>query len=314
MPKVKASRKRKLGGPVGDLPLVPSAQTLLRWNLLRMAKLGDSGSALQIVPAALRPLVLMRTRAHIHAIEEAEDAEDVIALAAEALGAAEQTWHVRLRQFGPPVVPLLAHALRNSTLLYGERRNHFVEHLVAAFYWFGDSAAAALLGCLDTLDDYGKSLSCVVLGLLGHKPAAGRLWDFLNYARAARKDPERLYVGPLWGLIDLDDARAADAIASLLGPGKWFYELPDFVALAGDLRCVEPVLMALAVDSNQEERQNLMMALACILQRSGTLPFASEVKKAAGTADAAATKRFVEDLEEKLVPRCEDYLDLIRQG
>lgn len=314
MHKVKASRKRGLGRPVGDLPSVPSAQSLLRWNLLRMAKPGDSGSALQIVPVALRPLVLMRSRAHIHAIEQAQDAEDVIALAAEALGAAEQTWHVRLRQFGPPVVPLLAHALRQSPVLHGERRNLFVEHLVAAFYWFGDPAAAALLGCLEALDDYGKSLSCVVLGLLGHKPAAGRLWDFLNHARAASKDLGRLYVGPLWGLIDLDDPRAADALASLLGAGKWFYELPDFVALAGDLRCVDPVLMALAMDSSQEERQNLMMALASILQRTGALPFAGKVKKAVGAADEAAAERFVKDLEEKLVPQCDEYLRLIRQG
>lgn len=314
MPKVKARRKRGLGGPVDDLPSVPCAQPLLRWNLLRMAKLGDSGSALQAVPVVLRPLVLMRSGAHIQAIERAQDAEDVIALAAEALGAAEQTWHVRLRQFGPPVVPLLAHALRQSALLHGERQNHFVEHLVSAFYWFGDPSAAALLGCLDALDDYGKSLSCVVLGLLRYKPAAGRLWDFLNHARAACKDPERLYVGPLWGLTDLDDARAADAIASLVGAGKWFYELADFVALAGDLRCVEPVLVALSLDPSREDRQDLMMALASILQRSGTLPFAGKVKKAVGTAEVAAAERFVKDLAEQLVPQCDAYLRLIRES
>lgn len=174
----KAPRTPGPGGPLDGLASVPCAQTLLRWNLLRLARLGDAGSAMQAVPSVLRPLVWMRSGSVIQAIERAQDAEDVIALAPEAVGAAEQTWHVRLRQFGPPVVPLLAQALGKFTVLQGERRNSFVEHLISAFYWFGNPGAAALLARLEDLDDYGKSLACVVLGLLGHKPAAERIWGF----------------------------------------------------------------------------------------------------------------------------------------
>lgn len=314
MPKAKAVPTPGPGRPADVLPTVPCAQTLLRWNLLRLARLGDGGSAMQAVPAVLRPLVWMRSGGVMQAIERAQDAEDVIALAPEAVGAAEQTWHLRLRQFGPPVVPLLAQALGKFTVLQGERRNSFLEHLISAFYWFGDPGAAALLGRLEDLDDYGKSLGCVVLGLLGHRPAAERIWDFLNHALGTCEAPERLYVGPLWGLIDLDDSRAADAVASLLAEGKWFLEMPDFVALAGDLHCVEPVLAALAQSSSKEERQNLMMALACVLQRSGKSAFASAVSQAVGAGDAAAAERFVDDLAEKLAPQCDNYLRVIRQG
>ena len=72
--------------------------------------------------------------------------------------------------------------------------------------------------------------------------------------------------------------------------------------------------MALAVDSSQEEHQNLMMALACILLRSGELPFTAKVKKAVGAAEVAAAERFVEDLTDQLVPQCDAYLRVIRQG
>jgi hypothetical protein len=305
--KAKASPEGRLVRPEGDSASIPTAQTLLRWNLLRMVKLGDSTSVLQAVPLALRPIVLMRSGGHVRAIEGAQDAEDVIALAAEALGAAEQAWHLRLKQFGPRVVPLLAQALRKSTVLQGERRCAFLEHEISAFYWFGEAGAAALLGCWEALDDYGKSQASVVLGLLGHQPAAELLWEFLRQTQAACGGRERLYVGPLWGLIDLGDARAADAIASFLGAGKWFYELPDFVALAGDLRCVEPV------DCRQEDRQNLMMTLTCILKRSGELPFAAEVERAVGAADAEAAERFVQDLAGKLAPQCDAYMSALRE-
>jgi hypothetical protein len=315
VPQARVAPMPDAGGRAGDLAAVPCAQTLLRWNLLRLAKLVDSGSPLRSVPAVLRPLVWMRSGGVIQSIERALDAEEVISLAPEAVGAAEQAWHARLRQFGPPIVPLLAQALVKCEVLHGERRNVFVERLVSAFYWFGDAGAAALLACFDCLDDYGKSLSCVVLGLFQHKPAAGRLWDFLNHALpAAGEVPERLYVGSLWALIDLGDARAADAVASLLETGDWFYELPDFVALAGDLRCVEPVLLALALASSQEERQSLMMALACILLRSGEAPIIAKVRKTVDVEDEASAERFVGDLSEKLLPQCESYLRVLRLG
>jgi hypothetical protein len=308
-----ASRGHQQDGPPGDPRLIPSAQTILRWNLLRLEKLGDNSSPLQIVPAALRPLVWLRSRSHFQAVDQAQDAEDLITLAAEPLGAAEEAWHARLRQFGPPVAPLLAQALGASQVLQGERRNNFVEHLVAGFYWFGDPAAAALAGCLDSLDDYGKSLACVVLGLLRHQAAAGRMRDFLSHTMAAAgKGVERLYVGPLWGLIDLNDARAADAIVGLLGTGIWFYELPGFVAIAGDLRCVDPVLIALAVASSNYERRTLTMSLACVMVRSGEAPFRAEVLKIAGAANQKSAERLVADLSEKLSPQCEAYLRTVR--
>jgi hypothetical protein len=301
-------------GAATDLASVPCAQTLLRWNLFRLARQMDGGSPLRSVPAVLRPLVWMRSGSLIQTIERAQDAEEVISLAPEAVGAAEQAWHARLRQFGPSVVPLLTHALGKSEVLQGERRNVFVEHLVSAFYWFGGAGATALLACLDGLDDYGKSQGSVVLGLLGHKPAADQVWAFLARTLAARENAERLYVGPLWGLIDLDDARVADAIADLLAAGRWFLELPDFVALAGDLRCVEPVLVTLAASAGVHERRRLMMALAAIFQRSGAPQFADEVKKAIGAADEGAAERFVTDLAENLAPQREAYLRAVRLG
>jgi len=38
--------------------------------------------------------------------------------------------------------------------------------------------------------------------------------------------PETYFVGALWGLIDLKDPRATDAVADLLWEGLYFYVLP----------------------------------------------------------------------------------------
>jgi hypothetical protein len=56
-------------------------------------------------------------------------------------------------------------------------------------------------------------------------------------------------VGALWGLIDLQDERAADALLELLTQGRRFYELFGFLSRAGDRRAIIPLLqLAMGAD------------------------------------------------------------------
>jgi hypothetical protein len=69
---------------------------------------------------------------------------------------------------------------------------------------------------------------------------AGRIWDY--YQKVVRNPRESYLVGELWGLIDLHDERAAGALVDLLHRRQMFYELPGFLALAGDACAIVPLL------------------------------------------------------------------------
>jgi HEAT repeat protein len=147
-----------------------------------------------------------------------------------------------------------------------DQRTSLVEHLIAALYVCGPESAAALLNCFPALDDYGKSLAAAVLGMLGAHESADTLWDFFN---AIIEQPnENYFIGPLWGLVDLGDPRAADALARILGDGFFFFEAFAMAHRAADARLVLPLLYAM-MHGGEEVLESARFALISIVHRIG---------------------------------------------
>jgi hypothetical protein len=201
-----------------------------------------------------------------------------------AAGLGESIWQERVRQFGPEAVPLISQRL---AVLHETRekelRHMMMEKLIGALRWQGDAGARALLERFDGLDDYGRSLACVVLGLLDERSAADKLWQF--YQRVVRNRRESHYVGALWGLIDLGDERVGEALADLVGQGRDFYELYGFLSLAGDARVLVPLLSGVAQESKENEQA--AMALVSIAHRIGRDAFMAELGRIAALEESA---------------------------
>jgi len=215
-------------------------------------------------------------------IKRAKSAKEVIELVPLATGLGEPAWEERARQFGLEAVPLISQQL---AVLHETRekdlRHMMLERLIGALRWQGDAGAKVLLERFDGLDDYGRSLACVILGLLGERSAADKLWHF--YQRVVHNRRESHFVGALWGLIDLEDERVGEALADLVGQGRDFYELCGFLSLAGDARVIVPLLSRVAQES--KENEHAAMALVSIAHRIGRDAFVVELDKIVTSAE-----------------------------
>jgi len=256
---------------------IPSAQTLFRSHLLDP----QVEELITQATAKLSPEIWERDRADAERIEQATTVEALLNLVPIALGTAEPAWHRRMREFGPEAVPLIAERLKLASDVEDEHLHGLTyEHLLSALRWKGESGAAALLECFDDLDDYGKSLACISLGLLDVQTAAPTIWGFYE---SVKEDVHKNYfVGALWGLIDLKDSRAAGALADLLWAGRYFYELFGFLSLVGDACTVIPLLLLSTVGgaSHNEIGQHAAMALLSIAHRIGREALLVEFQKA----------------------------------
>jgi len=209
-------------------------------------------------------------------IKRAKSAEEVIELVPLATGLGESAWRERVRQFGLEAVPLISQRLAVLHETREEELRHMMlEKLIGALRWQGDAGARVLLERFDGLDDYGRSLACVVLGLLGERSAADKLWHF--YQRVVHNRRESYLLGALWGLIDLGDEPVGEALADLLGQGRDFYELYGFLSLAGNARVIAPLLSRIAQES--KENEHAAMALVSIAHRIGRDAFMAELGK-----------------------------------
>ena len=127
----------------------------------------------------LKPFIGARDRDAVTQNKRARSAEEVIDLVPLATGPGESIWQERVRQFGPEAVPLVSRRLAALHQTREEESRYvMVEGLIGALRWQGDAGARALLERFDGLDDYGRSLACVVLGLLDERSAADKLWHF----------------------------------------------------------------------------------------------------------------------------------------
>jgi hypothetical protein len=261
----KRTRRRKPASPAPSSRrlLVPSAQTLFRLHL-RQPEVRDSlGDAI----GQASPRTLARDRGAIQRIEAAETIEQLMDLVATASGLSAPAWYRRLQSFGPEIAPLIAQRLRRARQLSGEDDLSSVyEHLLSALGFYGDAGIEAVRTCFDALSDYGKSLACVVLGYLGARESADVLWGF--YRRARSTPSESFYVGPLWGLVDLEDPRAADALDELLWTDQYFFECFAMVYRAGDARALLP-LMYLFQEGGEALKDPAGWALVGLAHRVG---------------------------------------------
>jgi hypothetical protein len=220
------------------------------------------GEALRV----FQPAIWQRDCQAVLRIEQAPDIEATLDLTPGAMGLADIAWAKRMRQFGPDAADTIAARIKGDWLsAYPKDRSGIQERLIGALRWCDDRGVAALLSCWESLDDYGRSLAAMVLGLLGAHQSADRLWACYQTTRSAAKD---LFVGPLWGLIDLGDNRAADALVELLDDQREYYEKYGFVSRVGDHRVVLPLVFEL-LRGVEEIKPDVMWALTGVAHRLG---------------------------------------------
>ena len=261
----------------------------------------------------LKSSVWERDREAVEQIERAGTAEEVLDLVTLATGLGETAWHDRMRQFGPEVVPLISKRLETVGDIRDEAtRGQTIENLVAELRWRGDAGAQVLMDRFDDLDDYGRSVACVVLGLLGAQASADTMWAF--YQRVAGDRREMHFVGALWGLIDLKDGRAGGVLAELLMRGRNFYELFGFLSLAGDARAVVPLLMA-ATQLPEREQMHAWMALVSVAHRIGRDALLAELAKVARPEEPKEAREGVaDDLLAQPASKPKEYFALFYRG
>ncbi len=209
---------------------------------------------------------------------------ELVRLAGGVKGAVEGEWSKKLEAHGSVVVPIIAQRLKRSQSISDERvRTKTIDNLVGALRWQGEAGAQALLECFNNLDDYGQSLACVVLGLMHVAGAGDAIWRYYQRIRALE---ETYVVGAMWGLADLQDARAADAVDDQWKIRAVLYELFGFTALCGDARLVVPLVSMCVVARNDQEREAPFMAFAAVVQRVGREVSLAQLIEMRGITDA----------------------------
>ena len=253
------------------LGAVPSAQTMWRTMHLNFGV----QDTLAATTMDLLPALWKRDHAKIQRIEQAPDLESVLDLAPAAMGLADYAWLKRMRGFGPDAADRIVARINSDWMhRHAKQRAAIQERYLGVLRWCEGRAAGALMECWDSLDDYGRSLASIVLGLLGETSAADRLWAFFQRMRPL---PQSYFVGPLWGLIDVGDRRATDALVELAADERRYYEQYGFLSRAGDHR----VLLALiveALDGTDERRSEAMWALTGIAHRIGRDDFRAAIR------------------------------------
>jgi hypothetical protein len=290
-------------------PLVPSAATVFRLYL-------KGPSAHELIGATLseaRPEMVARARAAVEKIERAVTADELLDLAPVAVGFSRNAWRQRAQDFGPEIAPLISQRLRDlSDLPDKEGQSAAKENLLGALGFLGDAGTKAVLACFDDLDDYAKSLACAVLGHLGAVQAADDIWDFYQKVRKNRR--ESFFVGALWGLVDLDDPRAADALDKLIWGERFFYEAFAMAYKVGDARLLIP-LMAASDVSGGPLKESAVWALVGLAHRVGRDALLAELQPAELEAGKAPPDYFmVDDIFAMSSDAADAYFSVFFQG
>lgn len=271
----KANRQRKIEKKRSQRQTPPTGRTgqrhhsigpsaLMLWRTMQLDyRLEETvGEALRV----FQPDVWQRDGQAVRRIEQAPDIEAVLDLTPGVMGLSDVAWSKRMRGFGTDAAnPIAARINSDWMRAHAKDRTGIQERLVSALRWCDDSGVNVLMSCWDAFDDYGRSLASIVLGLLGAHQSVDRIWASYQETRSSS---ENLFVGALWGLIDLDDQRAADALAELLVKQRVFYEKFGFLSRAGDERVLVPVLREV-ISGREEDKTDAMWALTGIAHRMG---------------------------------------------
>jgi hypothetical protein len=230
-----------------------------------------------------------------------------------AHGLGEPTWQKRMRQFGPEMVSLISERLKTAKDIRDrDIQDMTLENLIGVLRWRGEAGAKVLLERFDDLNDYGQSLACGMLGLLEAEEGADRIWRF--YQRTVHRRRGNDFVGAMWGLIDLKDERAGQALVDLLKNKHLFYELFGFFSLAGDARAVLPLLDE--IEWRPDERKaDPMMALVGVAYRIGREALLAEFEKGASPDEPREDMEALADyLLAKPVDDVQKYFALFYRG
>jgi hypothetical protein len=292
--------------PVGG---VPNAQTLYR------AQIVDAVSYKLIAQAQrkVKPLLWLRDGGDVKTIRSASTPEELLDLIPLATGLGEAEWHARMRGFGPQVLPLIGAHLKAARDNQGvELRDRIYELLISDLRWRDQEGAQTLLESFDRLDDYGKSLASLTLGLLKAGESADRIWDY--YQKVVRNTRENLFVGALWGLIDLGDPRAAGALYEFLVRQRYFSELMGFLSLAGDQRSLVPLLV-LGAELDEDDRWDPFLAAVAIVHRVGRDATFKELREHSPKDEKdEALETMIEHMMSRPIEDVEEYFALFYRG
>lgn len=288
-------------------PAVPSAQTFMRSVMLNF----QTREAIAQAAAHQQPSLLQRDGKMIERIENAQTLDEVFDLAPQAIGLADHAWLARMRSFGPGAAPIIAERFIALPLgSHHKDRTPIEEKTIEALRWCENEGIEPLLSCWDAFDDYGRSLTCMVLGLLDAQQATDQIWAF--YRQVKRDRRENLFVGALWGLIDLQDQRVAEALLELLVEGRNFYELYGFLSRAGDRTAVLPLLFRV-IEGDNQTKADAMWALTSIAYRIGRAVLIEEVESAEPPPDVNVGEAY-ENLADRIysysASEAEDHFSL----
>jgi hypothetical protein len=291
---------------------IPSAATFFRFGVFDPTTAGLMARASSL----LKPVLWARDGETVKQIRRARTPEELIDLVALARGLGESEWQERMHQFGPEVLPIISEHLKTvKGIKDKDVRDMAVEKLIVVLRWHGDAGARVLLERFDDLNTYGQSLACVVLGLLQAGDGADRIWRF--YRKTMYNRRESHFVGALWGLIDLKDGRAGQALVDLLKAKRFFYELFGFLSLAGDARAVLP--LADEIQRRPEEyKSDPLMALIGVAHRIGREALLAEFEKGATPNEPQKDRKDMEALADELLARpvedVQEYFALFHRG
>jgi hypothetical protein len=265
MPKMKKKKFSKKTQNTIDIQksVAPNVATIFR------ARIRDAMSYEMVLKATnkIRSLLWVRDGGSVKAIQSAETAEDLFGKIPLAHGLGADAWHERARDFGDEMVSLAKKYLEEArTLKDPELQTQRYEILISELRWRGKAGANVLIETFDALDDYGRCLASVVLGLLRATQSADMIWKFYNNVQ--EMNSENRFVGALWGLIDIKDERVAGALYQRLIKQSYFYELMGFLALAGDARSLVPLLV-LSPELDEDQRWDPLIAASAISHRIG---------------------------------------------
>jgi len=266
---------------------VVSAQTM--WRTMHV----DFSVQEELVATTLRvqPSLWQRDAEKIKRIERASDVEAVLDLAPTATGMADYAWLKRMRGFCPSGADAIAERLTGGWLCnFPKAQTGIQERCIGALRWCDNENADALMRCWDAFDDYGRSLGCILVGLLDVRPVADRVWE---YFQRIRTQPNLYFVGALWGLIDVQDPRAADALAELMAERRTFYELYGFISRTGDARFILPLVEEVLKKSEQTSA-DAMWALTGVAHRLGRDELLRLLSDGADNATRAQVETFVD--------------------
>jgi hypothetical protein len=266
------------------------------YTLFRLANVTPEARQAFEKEAGKRKATLWQQRhEELQQIRRAQTAAELINYASLGVGLLGVSWHHKAREIGDEIIPLISERLKTVSGLPDARtRAQVVETLVGELRWRGEAGAEVLLARFEGLDYFGRGLACVALGLLGAEAAAGKIWRF--YEKVLPQKDSLYLVGALWGLIDLKDSRAAEALVYLVSKPRHFYELFGFVARAGDERVILP-LMKLSMAAGPQGNQEAMLALASVGYRIGREALISTIERiSSGDDDPETSSEKVADM------------------